>query len=220
MKKLIFIIALTIGLFAGYAFGGNEMRGESEIAKKAIAIYCELSDGIAPLEVNLFVSHSFTGTPKLDISGPGEPVINTESKREYRIRFDKEGIYTCRAEVTDEQGKTHSATHTIFVRTKKQLTDLLVSIWNKMKERLIAGNVDGAMEFFEESVRENYRHLFSQMAKKGKLAELAKSLPDPLFLKTEGPIAIFILKREEEGRLFGAELHFTNVSDQWKILSF
>ncbi len=209
---------------------GNEPAASADVNAVYPEKYVEISgsadSGTAPLEVMLTITPSFGSTPQLTVSGPvqaeipySDPVTNR-----FEVRLTAEGEYTCTAEATDDQGNVISGSYKIAATKARNIMDTLYAKWDAMKQELLNGNVDGAVEYFMAGgPREKYRAMFRQIAgnQPGGIAAFAESLPDPLFVNSDGRTARFILTREENGSTFGYDLQFVKASDgSWKIYGF
>jgi len=126
--------------------------------------------------------------------------------------------------VTDSQNNVHTDTVGVVVLDQAVLDQLLKAKWNGMKAALVAGDIEGALEYFIEGrYRQRYSEVFSFIEANvpGGVSADASNLPEPIFGEMEGSIATYVLPREEDGTMIEYNLYFVkNNSGLWKILEY
>lgn len=103
---------------------------------------------------------------------------------------------------------------------KKEVEGQIKKVWGEVRIKLTAGDIEGALAFFDDSSREGYRKTFTEMEKKDLAALFSKS----------GDIRLDVLNGETAGCLAvrsGAEVNISypvsfakNGKGEWKIKGF
>jgi len=103
---------------------------------------------------------------------------------------------------------------------KKEVEGQLKKVWGEVRTKLTAGDIEGALAFFDDSSRVSYRKTFTEMGKKELAAVFSKSSDvrlDDLHGDTAGCLAV----RSWEGTNFTYPVSFArNGKGEWKIKGF
>lgn len=120
--------------------------------------------GVSPLTTTLRIASPFTGTPSLHAFGPG-PVefLDGSTAEAYISRMTTPGIYIFTADVTD-LSNTYSDTVAVVVSDAADTDARIRSKWNGMKSRLIAGDIEGALDYFARPSQDQYRKIFTYLS--------------------------------------------------------
>jgi hypothetical protein len=127
-----------------------------------LRLYVTPEAGIAPLEVTLRLSGSFSFTQSTLSYGTNATILKNVAN-EYRLRLNGEGIYYFKAQVTGPDGNVYEAWAVAAALNKTQLEELLRSKWNSMKSALLAGNIDKALTYFIGTSQDRYRSRFANL---------------------------------------------------------
>ena len=103
---------------------------------------------------------------------------------------------------------------------KKEVEAQLKKVWGEVRTKLTTGDIEGALVFFDDSSRKDYRKTFTEMGKKDLAALFSKSSDirlDDLHGDTAGCLAV----RIEENVNFTYPVSFArNGKGEWKIKGF
>jgi hypothetical protein len=127
-----------------------------------IRISSNIESGTGPLDVTLRIDSSFVVVaPVVSISGPGgAATLSSISATEYTARFISEGTYTVTATATGPDGQSYTDSVTITVMSRYQLETLLKGKWEGMKQKIAAGDIEGAGTYFPQASREMFLSIF------------------------------------------------------------
>ena len=75
-----------------------------------------------------------------------------------------------------------------------------VEVWNAMKQRLIDGDIEGALTYFSEDVTSKYRRVFIDLG--SDLSGIVNSLPEPVLITLHGDIAEYAITRLQDSENF------------------
>jgi PKD repeat protein len=130
-----------------------------------IRISSNIESGTAPLNISLRLDGSFSiANPQVSYSGP-VPVTLTPGaiSGEYTVMFTVEGTYSFTTSAVGQNNQTYSDTVTITVMSRYQMEALLQGKWAKMKERIIAGDVNGTLASIASRSQTKYGELFTAL---------------------------------------------------------
>jgi len=189
-----------------------------------IRITAETESGISPLETILRVEGSFSFTESsVTYTGPDKVEFLESTSEEYRVRITREGIYYFTAEVTDTQNNIYTDTIAIVVLNQTELDALLKAKWNGMKTCLINSNIEGALNCFYESSKEDYQKIFNLLI--ARLPDIASAMREIEMIYLEDKLAKYRIKREEvlQGQTYDITYYIyfiKNFNGLWHIESF
>jgi len=203
----------------------NSVTVNAEASDNYIKISAMPESGISPLETRLSIDGTFSFTePTLTHTGPGTIEYLDSNPDEYLVRITGEGVYYFTVEATDAESNVHTDTVGVVVLDQAVLDQLLKAKWNGMKAALVAGDIEGALEYFIEGrYRQRYSEVFSFIEANvpGGVSADASNLPEPIFGEMEGSIATYVLPREEDGTMIEYNLYFVkDNSGLWRILEY
>jgi hypothetical protein len=103
---------------------------------------------------------------------------------------------------------------------KKEVEGQLKRVWGEVRTKLTAGDIEGALAFFDASSRASYRKTFTEMGKKELASVFAKS-SDIRLDELHGDSAGCLAVRSWEGTDFTYPVSFArNGKGEWKIKGF
>ena len=120
-------------------------------------------------------------------------------------------------------GKQHTTTALAEGLDQNQVDAVLQNQWNGMKAALMRNDIEGALQFFVESVRPRYHGIFTRLG--SQLAQIAHDMQDiEIVSLTEGEAKYRIRRTETAG---GQPVTLTfyiyfllDVDNVWRIESF
>jgi len=187
-----------------------------------ITLTSNIESGIAPMEAVLKVDGTFSITDSsmtYAYTGSTPPEVTSVSAEEYRVKFIAEGIYYFTANVTDPDGNLYQDTIAITVVNRAGLDTLLKGKWEGMKAKLAAGDVEGAVGFFEERSQETYRPQFTAL--KPILDIIANEMGQINLVRVEDNSAEYEIIATRNGVTYSYYLLFVRDRDGlWKIKVF
>jgi hypothetical protein len=196
----------------------------AEMTGDYVRITADPDSGVALFETTLEVEATFTpaGDPILTYTGPG--VVEFPGQDQSDVLITTPGLYYFTVEITDDQSVVYTDTLAVEVLDRAELDTLLKTNWNGVKNRLVNGDVEGALERFTEGrVRERYSEIFDFIEDNvpGGVSADAQSLPEPILIELDGGYATYILLREEGGTMIEYTLYYVKDSDGlWRILEY
>jgi hypothetical protein len=148
-----------------------------------IGVSANTESSVSPLETMLEVDGSFSfAQSSISYTGTGTvEFLDSTNPNEYNIKITTLGIYFFTAEVTDDQSNTYADTIAVVVLDQAQLDALLKAKWGGMKTALINGDVEKALTYHREGLREKYATIYSALG--GELPTLVQQMKEisPIF---------------------------------------
>ena len=134
------------------------------------ALTVDASKGFAPLSVTFnYAFSSPIGFKKvaLDFDGDGRDDFRTTNPAgpsgSVQNTYSKPGLYLAVLTITDNQGQIHKADIGIQVTTFEALDALFLSVWNRMNDALVRGDVNGALACLNSRAQEKYARVFNEL---------------------------------------------------------
>ena len=153
-----------------------------------------------------------------DFNGDGTPEI-TGTEATVMAQYQYPGLYFPRVTVSDTQGNIYVETAVVHVLSREEMDALLKSKWGEMRTRLASGDIEGALFFFDESTKEDFRRLFNILSPV--LQTIAQDISDIQFIEYIENAAIYDIYRIRNGIDYSFQLLFIKGSDGiWRIDSF
>lgn len=107
------------------------------------------------------------------------------------------------------------------VKSSDEVKKEVQFVWDRMRNALFAGNIDGAIEYFSTSSKDSYRNKFQELRKRGLLSKMASDIDNMVVVKVDIYHAEGDLRVNEDGKEFSYYVIFQPEGDgQWKIVSF
>ncbi|BBO72201.1 hypothetical protein DSCA_61310 [Desulfosarcina alkanivorans] len=136
----------------------------AEMPEDYIRLTASPVSGTSPFETTLRIDSSFAvASVQMTYFGPDDVTYLDESMDEIRLEVTTEGIHTFEIEATDSEGNVYTDEISIEVVDRAALDDLLQDKWTNMKAALMAGDVDGALEYHHEDARERYAAIYNAL---------------------------------------------------------
>jgi hypothetical protein len=106
---------------------------------------------------------------------------------------------------------------------KAQIDALLKGKWEGMKGALASGNIESAVNFFDEESKEHYKDIFTTIA--GRLSQLVQEMQDIQIITDSGKDAKYRIRRNElyNGQSLTVTYYIYWGIDQnglWKIIRY
>ncbi len=153
-----------------------------------------------------------------DFNGDGTAEI-TGTEATVTAQYQNPGIYLPRVTVTDTQGNTYSETTLVNVLYREEMDALLRSKWEGVRTRLSDGDIEGALLFFDEFTKQDYRELFNALS--SWLPAIVQEMSDIQLIKYSRNAAIYDIRTIRGGIEYSFQLLFTQDGyGLWRITSF
>ena len=187
------IITATATDTDGYTTSAS-ITVHAETTGDYIRLSADTESGISPLEVTLSIEATFSFTDSsLTYTGPGEVETLDSTAYEYRVRMTTEGIYYFTAEVNHESN-TYTDTIAIEVLSEAALDALLKAKWDGMKAALIDGDIQKALLYQYEGLRDKYEAIYNLLG--SDLATKIQQMQDIELIYATGDRAKYRIKRD------------------------
>jgi hypothetical protein len=176
--------------------------------------------GISPLQT-IFSLESSLDLKKATItcSGPGTVEFLSTDVSGIKAKMVTEGIYYCTATVNDSSGTFYNDTVAISVLSKIQLDNLLRAKWEGMRAKLSGGDIEGALVFLDDSVKQAYRDLLNILS--AVLPTIAEQISNIQFIEYMGEATIYDIRTNQDGIEYSFQLLFMkDMNGFWWINSF
>jgi len=185
-----------------------------------VEIMSNMEAGISPLEAALTITSSLDlAKAHLTCEGPGQVEFLSEGVGEYRVRIVAPGIYTFTVEIPASKRKSYTDAVSIMVLPKSELDHLLRTKWEAMRAELAETDIEGALVFFDESSRQDYRELFNVLS--SMLPVIAQELSDIQLAELLKNTVIYDLRTVRDGKEYSFQLLFRKDNNGlWSISSF
>jgi hypothetical protein len=189
------------------------------IANQYINLTANTESGISPLEVVLTIDSSLDlANASLTYTGPGEVEFLSTSLSEYKVKLTAEGIYYFTVSL-NSAGTLYHDSMGIEVLSDTELDALLRGKWEAMRNRLAIGDIEGALVFFHEDARQDYRDLFNVLS--SMLSTIVQDMSDIQMIEYHGNAAIYDIQTSRDGIEYSFQLLFTKDSaGVWRINPF
>jgi len=129
------------------------------------------------------------------------------------------GIYTFTVTAPGYDKKTYSAKIAVTVLDRAKLDALLKRKWEGMKTALAGGDVDAAVSYYAEAVKDNFRTNFTALAQY--LPEIVAGMGEFELINVMNRIAECEMGSEREGVTFSFHVLFVQMTNgKWGIWSF
>ena len=186
---------------------------DGNTAESTVIIYLDTSEptnrtemninpeaGTAPfttsLTVDTYLSFAQAGLPVLTVSGPDAATETWISDTEIDLEFTVPGAYTLTYELDDDHGGTYRSRVMVNVLDNTKLDALLKTKWDRMKEALSAGDVEGSLGYFLETSKNKYRDAFN--AKISDLPQVFTNMQNIEMIYIRDGIAKYRVNREHQ----------------------
>jgi hypothetical protein len=159
---------------------------------------------------------------EMDFEGDGVMDLNPASTT-FTHTYEMPGVYYPTITLTDELGNTYSASIAIVVYDRNTIDALIKSKWNGMKQALVNGDIEGALEYFHEKSRAKYREIFTLL--QDEIGSVFSGFGDIELIYLKETMAKYRIRRYQtiEGQEKWVTYYIYFVKDPWgtwKIRSF
>jgi glucodextranase-like protein len=134
------------------------------------SLIVDASKGFAPLSVTFnYAFSSGSGLKKvaIDFDGDGRDDFRTTNppgpSGSVQNTYSEPGLYLAVLTITDIFGGVHKADIGIQVAAFEALDALFLSVWNRMNDALLRGDVGGALACLNSRAQEKYARVFSDL---------------------------------------------------------
>lgn len=204
------------------AVGRTDVLVKADTTKPFITLGANITSGIPELTAYFMLT---TNTPnpivnyQMDFDGDGVVDYTGATFEDVTFTYTAEGIYYPTVTVTDDQGNTSSDTIAVTVLNKAQLDALLKEKWEGMKEKLLAGDIERALNSVTTRSKEKYRVLFTAL--KEQMSFIISTFTEFNILNVYDIIAEFELVANENGKLYSYQgVFIKNGHGIWKCKNF
>jgi hypothetical protein len=156
---------------------------------------------------------------QLTYTGPGQVEYVSTSTSAYALSMVTEGIYYFTGNVRDQNNNLYQDTIAITVQSKTELDGLLRSKWEGMRGKLSSGDIEGALVYFHDFSKDDYRQLFNVLSPM--LSTISGDMSDINFMEYHGDTAIYDIRATRDGLEYSFQLLFMkDPYGIWRITSF
>ena len=188
-----------------------------------IRITADPDSGVAPFGTTLEVETTFTFTnePVFDYTGPD--LVEFPDQGEYNVTITTPGVYYFTVEATDDQSYVYTDTLAVEALDLAQLDALLTAKWGGSKSKLVAGNVEDALQYIHGTSRDKYESIYEFLG--DDLPTLAAQMQDIELIYAEGDRAKYRISRDHDidGEIVTLTYYIyysKDVDGLWKIESY
>lgn len=196
-------------------------RSVTAQAGNYLRISSNIDSGTGPLEVSFRLDGSFTiVSPTVSVAGPSASNLQPgASENKYTLKMTVEGQYVLTATATGQDGQVYSDQLTVTVVNKAQLESLLKAKWEGMKEKIAAGDMEGALAYLPTSKQDYYRELFTALGTR--MPVLSEDLPTLALGSIRDNTARLLMSRQEivlgQQKTVGYLIIFIKENGIWKL---
>lgn len=161
-NTLTAIATAPSGLTAQHAITVNLNRATPD----PLAVTAEPQSGVGPMTARFTVGYSGPAITRIqaDYNGDGATdFTTTDPNALIEHIYTQPGVYHAKLIVTDAQNGTHSQTIAIVVHDAAQMDQLFAALWDGMNGALVAGDVNRATGYLNESAKRKYGPVFQTL---------------------------------------------------------
>jgi hypothetical protein len=167
------------------------------------------------LEADAYLPNPISGY-SWDTDGDGTAEQSGKDLSKITAAYIAPGLYFPKVTVTDSQNNTYMETAIINVLSKEQMDALLKGKWEGMKGALGSGNTAKALSYFDESVKQKFSRVFSDLG--GDLPVITASFEDITLVSFTGDIAEYAIGRNQDSQRYIYFIYYMKDKDGiWKI---
>jgi hypothetical protein len=193
----------------------------TESTEQAVRLSANTVSGIPPLDVYFSVD---TDTPnpitqyQMDFEGDGSADYTGAEFEDISHTYTAEGVYFPTVTVTDGEGNAYSDTIAVTVLSREEMDALLKGKWEGLKEALLAGNTEDALDLFTFATRDHYQKTFANLG--AELSVIMSSLEEFKLYTIYDGVAEGGLIRTESGGTYSYPITFIRDGRGiWRIYS-
>ena len=189
-------------------------------AGEYIRLTANIESGISPLEAVLSVDGTFSiESSDISSSGPTQPELLESTADEYRVRMTTEGIYYITASSTGTDNILYQDTIAIIVLNQAQMDTLIRGKWEGMKGALMNNDIEGALDYFSNASKDEYREIFELL--NSELRTIAAAMREITMSEVMGNTIEYYIKRFQRGVDISYFIYFVrDEKGMWRINGF
>lgn len=215
--------ANTISISATDANGLTATTTKSVTAQAGnyIRITSNIESGTGPLDVSLRLEGSFSvDSPTLTTSGPATvTLVQGESLTDFAAKLIAEGAYIITASAVGPDGQTYTDSVTVTVISRTKLENLLKAKWDGMKQKIAAGDIQGAGAYFPEATRYRFQAIFNDPAF-NIMSRLNEISAIKIYTIMDGSAQGGAIRQEDDG-VYAYPINYTRDENGiWRIYGF
>jgi len=149
-------------------------------------------------EATLKVEGTFTFTEEATLTYDGPDAVeflDNPNENEYTVQIETPGLYYFTAEV-DHEGNNYTDSIAILVMDQGELDALLKAKWEAMKAALIAGDIEGALSYHYQGLRDKYEAIYNLLG--DELATKVQQMQGIELIYSTGYGAKYRIRREHD----------------------
>jgi hypothetical protein len=158
--------------------------------------------------------------PEISYTGPGSvEFVDCTMADSCKVKMTTSGIYFFTATAPGYDGKTYSAKIAITVLDRTKLDALLQAKWEGMKTALAGGDIEGAVGYYAEGSKDNFRTNYTTLAQY--LPAIAAGMGDLQLVNVANRIAECEMESVRDGVPYSFQVLFVQgANGKWSIWSF
>ncbi len=167
-------------------------------AINGVDLVASVHSGVAPLTISWWAANQTDRNLvafEFDENGSGVFGPPTSSFDGIQIAYTTPGLYWAVLRATDDQGVTHTATALVNVEDPLVVRARFQATWTSLKDRLLAGDIQGALDHLTPSIRPRFEAAFQQLG--GDLPAIAAGLGNIEVLEQLDDIAEAAIVQQE-----------------------
>jgi hypothetical protein len=151
----------------------------------------------------------------MDFEGDDVTDLNPTSTTFTHI-YETPGAYYPTITLTDELGNSYTGSTAIVVYDRNDMDALLQAKWNGVKQALIDGDIEGALEYHHPGSREKYRKVYTLFG--SSLSGAGAALGDIRMMWAHEDMALYYTTSNEDGEDYIYDVLFSrDESGIWRI---
>lgn len=177
--------------------------------------------GVAPLTIGFSLSSVIpVFAIALDFDGNGSVDFEGDNLDGRTFTFTRPGLYTSIVQVTDDQGKVHTAATLVQVSDPAVLDARLQAVWQGLKDALRSGDLSRARTFIHSEARTAYADQLNRF-NPATLANIDRHMTAIQLVEVGPGGAQYEMLRERDGQPFSFAVWFQLDQDGlWRIRRF
>src|SRR5438034_1058873 len=162
--------------------------------------------GVAPLTVEFTLGGIAARNVTLDADGDGLTDFTGASLEGQRFVYPQPGLYFPAATVSDGQGGQFTAATVVLVEPPTAVNARFESLWNLFKDRLVAGDIPGALAHLSPAIQSQFSEVFQALG--SNLPDIAASLERLVVVERVDDLAEAAVVRQEGATAFLYFIYF------------
>lgn len=191
-------------------------------ATQSVSLSTEAEAGLAPFQVEMTAQINLpdaVSSYSLICEGPARVTAIPSSDNSLIATLDQPGLYTCALKIVDERGAVHGDQLEIEVYSKESLDALLHEKWRGLTAAMAEADIEAALTFISDGMREVYRRKMSGMV--STLPQIVGEMQSIRLFEVENGWAVYELRISRNGTIYSQQLEFMQDEDGiWRIRAF